>query len=107
MRLVLGLPVADVTTGFCAFTRKALLQVDLDAIRCKGFVFLAELKYACNVLGLSMREVPFVFNNRLRGESKLGMGIVIEALWKVWLVRLAPRSSYRQQLVRVEQLGQP
>jgi dolichol-phosphate mannosyltransferase len=95
--------VSDVTTGFCAFTRRALIQVDMDTIRCRGFVFLAELKYVCHSLGLSMREVPFVFNNRLLGESKLGLGIVVEALWKVWLIRLTPkRIALADNLVRID-----
>ena len=93
IRLVLGLPVSDVTTGFCGYTRKSLQEVDLQSIRCTGFVFLAELKYACHRLDLQMEELPFVFNNRLLGESKMSLAIVIEALWKVWMLRLTPRRA--------------
>ncbi len=88
LRTVLGIPVSDVTTGFCAYSRSALLNIDFRAMRCKGFVFLAELKYACHRLGFRTEEIPFVFNNRLLGESKLNRAIVFEALWKVWMLRL-------------------
>ncbi len=87
MRLAAGIEVRDATTGFKAFRAEALRAIDLTRLRCRGFGFQAEVAYACQRLGLRVAEHPIEFNDRTRGQSKMSLGIVIEALVRLALLR--------------------
>jgi dolichol-phosphate mannosyltransferase len=95
IRFVLGLPIADITTGFAAYRRSALMQLDFASMGSSGFLFQAEIKLNLHRLGLRIQEVPFVFMNRRAGKSKIGPGIMLEALWKVWLLRFSKTHAVR------------
>ena len=88
--LVLGLRLADTTTGFKCFRREALERVDLARIRSQGFVFQIEMAYACQRQGLRVAELPIRFASRARGQSKMSLKIVVEALWRVLAIRVRP-----------------
>ena len=94
-RRVLGLPIADITTGFVAFRSSALAQLELTKVGSSGFFFLAEVKLTCHRLGFRIREVPFIFMNRTAGKSKIGLGIMLEAMWKVWWLRFSRTHAVR------------
>lgn len=83
-RLVTGLPLRDVTGGFRCFRRQTLLGLDLSRIRSDGYVFHAEVAYACHKKGYRMVEVPIHFQERTYGQSKMSLGIIREAAWRVW-----------------------
>ncbi|MCY3637534.1 MAG: glycosyltransferase [Chloroflexi bacterium] len=87
IRAVVGLKVKDATTGFKAFRADALNALDFDEFRCKGFGFQAEVAYACQHGNYRVVEHPITFYDRAHGESKLSMGIIIEALWRLFLLR--------------------
>lgn len=86
-RWALGLPVADVTSGFKAFRRDVLASLDLDKVRSRGFTFQVEVAYACHRQGYRVAEVPIFFAERRAGHSKLSLSVVGEALWRVWQIR--------------------
>lgn len=86
-RLVLGVPVRDLTAGFVCYTRRALLALDLSAVEASGYGFQIEMKYRCVRAGLRVRELPIVFPERARGVSKMSPGIAAEALALVWRLR--------------------
>ena len=88
-RAVTGLPVRDVTGGYKCWRRSALLAIDLDRIRSNGYSFQIETTYRTWTRGLRIHEVPILFMDRERGESKLSKRIGLEALWVVWWLRLA------------------
>ena len=87
-RLVLGVPVADLTGGFKCFRREVLEAIDLDAVQAKGYAFQVELTYRAVQLGFRVVEVPIVFRDRRVGSSKMSRAIVAEAIWRVPLLRL-------------------
>lgn len=87
-RVVLGLPVRDPTAGFLCFTRAVLEAVDLDALATKGYGFQIELKYRALRAGFRAVEVPIVFAERERGQSKMDGKIAVEALKQVIALRL-------------------
>ena len=87
IRAVVGLKVKDATTGFKAFRADALNALNFDEFRCKGFGFQAEVAYACQRRGYRIVEHPITFYDRAHGESKLSMGIIMEALWRLFLLR--------------------
>jgi dolichol-phosphate mannosyltransferase len=87
-RLVLGVPVADLTGGFKCFRRQVLEAIDLDAVQAKGYAFQVELTYRAVQRGFRVVEVPIVFRDRRVGSSKMSRAIVAEAIWRVPLLRL-------------------
>ena len=92
-RAVTGLKVKDVTSGFKCFSRKALAGLPLDSIRCSGFAFQIEVASLCQARGYSVVEVPINFKPRAAGRSKMSLGIPMEALWRVWQIRLTTRGK--------------
>ena len=86
-RLVLGLDVRDLTGGFKCFRREVLEAIDLDAISTRGYAFQVEMTYRAVRLGFEVVEVPIVFRERRVGTSKMDMGIVAEAVWRLPLLR--------------------
>ncbi|MSQ24999.1 MAG: polyprenol monophosphomannose synthase [Dehalococcoidia bacterium] len=87
-RLVLGLRVKDVTTGFKCFRRESLAGVDLSRIKSQGFAFQVEVAWACQRRGYRMAEIPILFSKRSHGTSKMSVRIFREALWRVPAIRL-------------------
>ena len=86
-RIITGLKVKDVTGGFKCWSRRALEGLPLDRIGAGGFTFQVEMNYISRIKGYRLVEVPIVFAERERGESKMSMGIILEGLWRVWQMR--------------------
>ena len=87
-RLVLGVPVRDLTGGFKCFRRAVLEAIPLDEVHSRGYAFQIELTYRALRKGFRVREVPIRFSDRVVGGSKMSRAIVLEAIWKVPLLRL-------------------
>jgi dolichol-phosphate mannosyltransferase len=90
-RLVLGVGVRDLTGGFKCFRREVLEAIDLEAVRSRGYAFQVELTYRAIQRGFKVAEVPIVFRDRRVGASKMSRSIVLEAIWRVPLLRIAGR----------------
>ena len=88
IRLVTGVDVKDVTSGFKAYRAEALRSLDLSRVRCIGFGFQAEIAHYCQAKGLKVAEHPITFMERTRGDSKMSFRIIAEAIWKLTLLRL-------------------
>lgn len=95
-RLILGYPIRDWTGGFNAWKKKTLLGMDLPTIQSNGYSFQIELKYRASRAGFRGLEVPIIFEDRRVGHSKMSSKIVLEALYKVWLIRASSVSSSRK-----------
>ena len=87
-RLLLGIPVKDCTSGFKCFRSAAIALLDLPALRSNGYAFQVEVNHACATAGLRFAEVPIVFPDRVRGQSKMSWRIAVEAAWLVLRLRL-------------------
>jgi dolichol-phosphate mannosyltransferase len=87
-RLVLGVPVKDLTGGFKCYRRRVLEHIDLDAVRSRGYAFQIETTYRALRAGFRVVEVPITFVDREVGGSKMSRAIVLEAIWKVPALRL-------------------
>ena len=87
-RCITGIPICDTTGGFKCFTRKALLALDLNKIISNGYSFQLELNYKVWAKGLSIKEVPIIFYERRDGQSKMSGGIIFEAIFAVFRLRL-------------------
>ena len=86
---VLLMPVKDATGGFKCFRREVLERIDLDAINARGYMFQIETTFQARRAGFRVVELPITFVDRRVGGSKMSRGIVLEAIWKVPLLRLA------------------
>lgn len=86
-RALLGRAVRDWTSGFKCFRRGAL-QAVLDAgAPANGYVFQVQGTYRVLGRGLRVVEVPIVFRERTRGESKVRYNSAVEACLKVLELR--------------------
>lgn len=93
-RFLLGVDLADFTSGFNGWSGDVLQRINLDAIRSNGYSFLIELKYRAHQLGFRHVEFPIIFEERRAGKSKMSAAIALEACWRVWALRWkkAPRA---------------
>ena len=85
---VLLMPVHDSTGGFKCFRRRVLESIDLETIDAAGYVFQIETTYRARRKGFRVVEVPIRFVDRREGQSKMSRAIVLEAIWKVPVLRL-------------------
>jgi dolichol-phosphate mannosyltransferase len=86
-RVLLGVPVRDLTGGFKCFRRAVLESIDLEAVHSRGYAFQIETTYRAIHKGFSVVEIPIRFADREVGGSKMSRTIVLEAIWKVPLLR--------------------
>lgn len=82
-RRMLGTPIRDMTAGFRAFTRAALEQLPYENAQASGYGFQVEMAWRAHTAGLTVAEVPVIFRDRTSGTSKMGLPIVVEAMWLV------------------------
>jgi dolichol-phosphate mannosyltransferase len=86
-RVVLGVPVRDLTGGFKCFNRRVLEAIDLNGVHANGYGFQIELTYRAIQAGFTVAEVPIRFRERREGQSKMTPRIALEAVWKVPALR--------------------
>jgi len=86
-RMILRIPVRDLTTGYRVWKRETLLQMPLERVQSSGYVFQVEMAYLAYCLGFSIYESPIYFSDRKLGKSKITFRIQSEAavrIWQVW-----------------------
>jgi dolichol-phosphate mannosyltransferase len=88
VRLILGLHVKDVFTGFKCWTRRALLQVLDRPTNSNGFIFQAEMAYLAELSGLRVKETPIDFQERKNGRSNFSTLVKLEAILRTVQLRL-------------------
>jgi dolichol-phosphate mannosyltransferase len=86
--LFLRMGVKDPTGGFKCFRRRVLETIDPDTITAKGYAFQIEATYRAKRAGFKVVEIPITFDDRVSGTSKMSRRIVLEAVWRVPLLRL-------------------
>jgi dolichol-phosphate mannosyltransferase len=87
-RVMLASSVHDLTGGFKCYRRVVLETIDLAAVHSKGYAFQIETTYRTVRAGFRVVEVPIQFVDRVHGGSKMSRAIVLEAIWRVPLLRL-------------------
>jgi dolichol-phosphate mannosyltransferase len=86
-QVLLQVGIRDLTGGFKCYRRAVLVQIDLAAISSRGYAFQIETTYRTLRAGFRVVEVPITFVEREIGASKMSRAIVLEAVWKVPLLR--------------------
>ncbi|MDU8884954.1 polyprenol monophosphomannose synthase [Yeosuana sp. MJ-SS3] len=88
VRVITGMKIRDTTAGFICYKRKVLEVLDLDAIKFVGYAFQIEMKFKSYLKKFKIVEVPVIFTDRVKGESKLSSGIISEAVFGVISLKL-------------------
>ncbi|MCW2795732.1 MAG: Dolichyl-phosphate beta-D-mannosyltransferase [Nocardioides sp.] len=97
VRMLLGIKVRDATAGYRLFRRSTLEKIELDRVQSTGYVFQTDLVARTLRAGLTVREVPIEFVERVRGDSKMSGSVATESLRMITRWGLSER---RQQLSR-------
>lgn len=90
LKFVLGLKVKDPTSGFRAFSKKALEKIKVETLTARDPFTVSEILFRCYKAGLRVKESPIEFIDRTRGESKLGLTTLLKYLGRALLLRLGP-----------------
>ncbi len=88
VRLITGMKIHDTTAGFVCYKRHVLEAIDLDTVKFIGYAFQIEMKFKAYLKQFKIIEVPVIFTDRTRGESKLSSGIISEAVFGVISMKL-------------------
>ncbi|RWX03526.1 polyprenol monophosphomannose synthase [Flavobacterium cerinum] len=88
VRAITGMTIRDATAGFICYRRKVLESVVLDRIKFVGYAFQIEMKYRAYANGFNIVEVPIIFTDRTKGESKMSSAIFKEAILGVISLRI-------------------
>ncbi len=83
VRIVTSIPIRDTTAGFVCYKRNVLETIPLDEIKFVGYAFQIEMKFLAWKFGFQLKEVPIIFTDRTKGESKMSAGIFKEAFFGV------------------------
>ena len=82
-RIMLGIPLRDITGGYRAYRASALWKIGLEDVESVGYSFQIDLVRRAVQAGLALAEVPITFVERTQGTSKMSKAIVREALSRV------------------------
>lgn len=88
VKLITGIPINDTTAGFKCYTRRILETIDLNEIKFVGYAFQIEMKFLAWKYGFKIKEVPIIFTDRTKGQSKMTKGIFKEAIFGVLQMKI-------------------
>ena len=94
-RVILGMPILDITGGFRAWRRNTLESIPRERVKSQGYSFQVEMAYITHLSGFKIKEVPIYFAERTRGDSKMSLRIQIEAARRVWEILFEYRDLRR------------
>ncbi len=89
VQMITGMPIKDATAGFICYRRSLLEGLNLHRIKFVGYAFQIEMKFRAWKKGFKITEVPIVFTDRTRGESKMSSKIFKEAFFGVIWLKIA------------------
>ncbi|QAA83246.1 polyprenol monophosphomannose synthase [Aequorivita sp. H23M31] len=103
VQLIMRMDIFDATAGFICYKRKVLEKINLENIRFVGYAFQIEMKFKAHLSKFKIKEVPVIFRDRTRGESKMSSRIISEAIFgvmglkfnSIFLRKKFKRSSFR------------
>ncbi len=88
VRMITGMKIHDATAGFICYRREVLEKINLDKIKFVGYAFQIEMKYRTYCGGFTIKEVPIIFTDRTKGQSKMSNSIIKEAVFGVISLRI-------------------
>ncbi|MFK7050699.1 MULTISPECIES: polyprenol monophosphomannose synthase [Flavobacterium] len=88
VRMITGMQIQDATAGFICYQRQVLEKINLNQLKFTGYAFQIEMKYRTFANHFKIIEVPIIFTDRTKGESKMSGAIIREAIFGVIMLRL-------------------
>ena len=88
VRLITGMKIHDATAGFICYKRNVLETINLKRIKFIGYAFQIEMKYRVFANHFVIHEVPVIFTDRTKGQSKMSGAIIKEAVFGVLSLRI-------------------
>lgn len=88
VKIITGMKIHDATAGFICYRRNVLKEINIERIHFIGYAFQIEMKYRAFCKGFRIVEVPIIFTDRTRGESKMSNAIIKEAVFGVISLRI-------------------
>ncbi|MBN8565858.1 MAG: polyprenol monophosphomannose synthase [Flavobacteriales bacterium] len=88
VKMITGMKIHDATAGFICYRKEVLEQINLDKIKFVGYAFQIEMKYRTYCKGFKIKEVPIIFTDRTKGQSKMSNSIIKEAVFGVISLRI-------------------
>jgi dolichol-phosphate mannosyltransferase len=98
VRIVTGMPIDDTTAGFKCYRRRVLEAIRFNKIQFVGYAFQIEMKFKAWLHGFKVVEVPVIFTDRRRGQSKMSSRIIREAVLGV--IQMKFRSLFDKRYYR-------
>jgi len=95
VRIITGMKIHDTTAGFICYKRTVLESINLDKVKFVGYAFQIEMKFKAYLKKFKIIEVPVIFTDRTKGESKLSGGIISEAIFGVISMKI--KSLFRRK----------
>ena len=95
VRIITGMKIHDTTAGFICYKRAVLESIDLDKVKFVGYAFQIEMKFKAYLQKFKITEIPVIFTDRTKGESKLSGGIISEAIFGV--ISMKFKSLFRKR----------
>lgn len=89
VRMITGMKIQDTTAGFICYKRNVLETINLDEVKFIGYAFQIEMKFRAFKNKFKITEIPVVFTDRTKGESKLSSGIISEAVFGVIKMKIS------------------
>lgn len=80
-RIITGVPIHDLTSGFVGFNKNVLQKIELSNILFNGYAFQIELKFKAYINNYILKEIPIIFKDRRYGKSKMNGSIILEAIF--------------------------
>ena len=93
VQFITGMPIYDTTAGFKCYHRRVLEVIDLDKIKFVGYAFQIEMKFTAWKYNFKIIEVPIIFTDRTKGQSKMSKGIFREAV--IGVIQMKVNSFFR------------
>lgn len=100
-RTLTGLPFSDLTSGFHCFRIELLRKILRYNLHTEGYAFLIELKFLSILQEARYAEVPIIFSDRTKGDSKISKRVIFEAMLFV-LIRVVQRKRVRRAVAKIE-----
>jgi dolichol-phosphate mannosyltransferase len=88
VKMITGMKIHDATAGFVCYKREVLENIALDKIKFIGYAFQIEMKYRTFAKNFKIIEVPIIFTDRTKGQSKMSNAIIKEAVFGVISLRI-------------------
>lgn len=90
-KIILGLPIRDLTGGFKCFRCDIFKKIDLDKIESSGYFFQVEMNYLTYLLGRKIIEIPYVFDDTRVGQTRLSRAQAFKTFLRLPRLRLTGR----------------